>query len=90
MRCSRVPRYFGLLNARGNLQPRRHVRFLERAVTNVSKVPPLAEVDAASLGVDITPRLRVLTTTEPAVRSAGVRLSNAAELAEKLRAEGVV
>ncbi len=55
-----------------------------------AKRKPLAEVDAASLGVDITPRLRVLTTTEPAVRSAGVRLSNAAELAEKLRAEGVV
>ena len=50
----------------------------------------VSEVESASLGVDITPRLRVLATTEPAVRSAGVRLANAAELAEKLRAEGVV
>ncbi len=55
-----------------------------------AKRKQVSEVESASLGVDITPRLRVLTTTEPAVRSAGVRLSNAAELAEKLRAEGVV
>ena len=55
-----------------------------------AKRKQVSEVESASLGVDITPRLRVLTTTEPVVRSAGVRLSNAAELAEKLRAEGVV
>ena len=55
-----------------------------------AKRKQVSEVESASLGVDITPRLRVLATTEPAVRSAGVRLANAAELAEKLRAEGVV
>ena len=55
-----------------------------------AKRKQVSEVESASLGVDITPRLRVLTTTEPAARSAGVRLSNAAELAAKLRAEGVV
>ena len=55
-----------------------------------AKRKQVAEVDAQSLGIDITPRLRVLATTEPAVRSAGVRLATASELVERLRAEGVV
>lgn len=55
-----------------------------------AKRKQVSEVDAASLGVDTAARLRVLTTTEPAVRSAGVMLASAAELADRLRAEGVV
>lgn len=55
-----------------------------------AKRKPLVEVDAAGLGVDLAPRLKVLATTEPMTRQAGLKLGSAAELAARLRAEGVV
>ena len=42
------------------------------------------------LGVDPTPRVTVLDVTEPPSRKAGVRVSSAAELIEKLREEAKV
>ncbi|MDR6146354.1 electron transfer flavoprotein beta subunit [Sphingomonas sp. SORGH_AS870] len=50
-----------------------------------AKKKPLEEVDADSLGVDVGPRLTVLTTEEPKVREPGVRLGSAAELVGKLK-----
>lgn len=55
-----------------------------------AKKKPLDTVTAETLGVDIAPRLRTLKVAEPPARPAGVRLGNAAELIEKLKAAGVV
>ena len=45
---------------------------------------PLCKASAADYGVDLTPRLKVLTTTEPPARKAGVIVGSVAELVEKL------
>ena len=42
------------------------------------------------LGVDVTPRLRVLAVEEPAKRKGGVILGSAAELVARLREEAKV
>jgi electron transfer flavoprotein beta subunit len=42
------------------------------------------------LGVDISPRLKVLKTTEPPTRKAGVKVGSVAELVEKLKTEAGV
>ncbi len=55
-----------------------------------AKKKQVSEIAASELGVDIAPRLRVLATTEPSARKGGTLLGSAAELAERLRAEGVV
>lgn len=41
-------------------------------------------------GVDISPRLQTLKVAEPSVRSAGVKVQDAAELITRLREEGVI
>ena len=41
-------------------------------------------------GVDISPRLSTLKVVEPAGRSAGVKVEDAAELVAKLKSEGVI
>ena len=51
-----------------------------------AKKKPIAEKTPADLGVDVAPRLKVLSTTEPAGRKAGVRVGSVAELVSKLRA----
>ena len=51
---------------------------------------PLRKASAADYGVDLTPRLKVLTTTEPPARKAGVIVGSVAELVEKLRTEARV
>lgn len=55
-----------------------------------AKKKPLDEKTAADLGVDITPRLKVLETEEPAARKAGVKVQSVAELVEKLKTEAGV
>jgi electron transfer flavoprotein beta subunit len=52
-----------------------------------AKKKPLEEKTAADYGVSVEPRLRVLATEEPAVRKAGVRLGNVAELVDRLKNE---
>ena len=54
-----------------------------------AKRKPLAEVAAADLGVDLSPRLTVVSVREPATRRAGVRLASTAELVAKLKEAGV-
>ena len=44
----------------------------------------------SDLGVDITPRVKILKVTEPIKREAGVVLENAVELVEKLKNEAKV
>jgi electron transfer flavoprotein beta subunit len=53
----------------------------------MAKKKPLEEKTAADYGVSVEPRLRVLATEEPAVRKAGVRLGNVAELVDRLKNE---
>ena len=55
-----------------------------------AKKKPLDETSAETLGVDVSPRLKVLKTVEPAGRSAGVKVANAAELVSKLKTAGVI
>jgi electron transfer flavoprotein beta subunit len=51
---------------------------------------PIARKAAGDLGVDLTPRVAVLGYEEPARRSRGIRVKNAAELVDKLRNEAKV
>src|ERR1700680_2340481 len=51
---------------------------------------PIDEKTPADYGVDIAPRLKVLKTTEPGGRKAGVKVKSAAELVAKLREAGVI
>ena len=55
-----------------------------------AKKKPLDETTPETLGVDVGPRLKVLKTAEPAGRSAGVKVANAAELVSKLKTAGVI
>ena len=50
-----------------------------------AKKKPLEEKTAADYGVDISPRLKVLETLEPASREAGEIVASPAELVEKLK-----
>ena len=51
---------------------------------------PIDEKAPDDYGVDISPRLKVLTTTEPPVRSAGIKVESVEELVDKLRNEAGV
>lgn len=55
-----------------------------------AKKKPIATKAAADYGVDLTPRLKVLKVTEPAKRSAGIKVESAAELVAKLKEAGVL
>jgi electron transfer flavoprotein beta subunit len=55
-----------------------------------AKKKPIAEKTAADYGVDVAPRLEVVKTTEPAKRSAGVKVGSVAELVGKLKNEAGV
>ncbi|AMK18678.1 MULTISPECIES: electron transfer flavoprotein subunit beta/FixA family protein [Sphingobium] len=54
-----------------------------------AKSKPLATKTPADYGVDIAPRLETLKVTEPAKRSAGVKVADVDELVAKLKALGV-
>jgi electron transfer flavoprotein beta subunit len=55
-----------------------------------AKKKPLDEKTAADFGVDVTPRLKVVKTVEPAGRKAGVKVGSVAELIAKLKDEAGV
>ncbi len=55
-----------------------------------AKKKPLDVKTAADYGVDVTPRLSVVSTSEPAARKAGVMVSDVAELVSKLKNEAGV
>jgi electron transfer flavoprotein beta subunit len=55
-----------------------------------AKKKPIEEKTAQELGVDLTPRLKVLKVVEPKGQRRGKRLASAAELVEKLRNEAQV
>ncbi len=55
-----------------------------------AKKKPLEEMSPADLGVDLTPRLKVLSTAEPPERQGGVKVESVQELIDKLRNEARV
>jgi len=55
-----------------------------------AKKKPLDEKSAADYGVDVTPRLSVLKTAEPAGRKAGIKVASVDELIAKLKDEAGV
>ena len=55
-----------------------------------AKKKPLDEKTAADYGVDVTPRLTVVKTSEPAERAAGEMVGSVDELVAKLKEKGAV
>jgi electron transfer flavoprotein beta subunit len=55
-----------------------------------AKKKPIADKTPESYGVDVTPRLEVIKTTEPGGRQAGVKVSSVAELIGKLKEAGAL
>jgi electron transfer flavoprotein beta subunit len=55
-----------------------------------AKKKPIGEKTPQDLGVDAGPRLKVLKTSDPAGRKAGVKVKSVAELVDKLKNEAGV
>jgi electron transfer flavoprotein beta subunit len=55
-----------------------------------AKKKPLDETSPEALDVDVAPRLKVLTTTEPAKRQAGIKVTSVEDLLGKLKNEAGV
>ncbi len=55
-----------------------------------AKRKPLEEKTAADYGVDVTPRLEIVSTTEPEARAAGIIVGSVDELVGKLKEAGAV
>ena len=55
-----------------------------------AKKKPLEEKTAADYGVDVAPRLEVVSTREPEGRSAGIKVGSVDELVAKLKDAGVI
>ena len=55
-----------------------------------AKKKPLEEKTAADYGVDVSPRLEVVTTREPEGRQAGIKVGSVDELVGKLKEAGVI
>lgn len=55
-----------------------------------AKKKEIASKAVADYGVDVAPRLKVIKVTEPAKRSAGIKVETAADLVSKLNTAGVL
>jgi electron transfer flavoprotein beta subunit len=55
-----------------------------------AKKKPMDEKTPADYGVDVSPRLEVTGTTEPATRAAGIKVASVDELIAKLKEAGTV
>ncbi|AQQ01187.1 electron transfer flavoprotein subunit beta [Pseudoalteromonas aliena] len=55
-----------------------------------AKRKPLEVIAADSLGVDLTPRIQLISVEEPAKRTAGIIVENVTQLVEKLKTEAKV
>jgi len=55
-----------------------------------AKKKPLDEKVAADMGVDLAPKLKVVSTTEPPARQGGKKVGSVAELVDKLKNEAGV
>ncbi|WP_047549543.1 electron transfer flavoprotein subunit beta/FixA family protein [Methylotenera sp. G11] len=65
-------------------------RFVKLPNLMMARKKPIETISAAELGVDATPRLKLLKVSEPPARKAGIKVGSITELLEKLRThEGV-
>ncbi len=55
-----------------------------------AKKKPMDEKTAADYGVDVTPRLEIVKTSEPEERAAGIKVGSVDELVAKLKEAGAV
>src|SRR5210317_429425 len=55
-----------------------------------AKKKPVDQINASDLGVDISPRVEQIKVEEPPKRKAGIKVSNVAELVQKLKNEAKV
>jgi electron transfer flavoprotein beta subunit len=55
-----------------------------------AKKKPLDQKTADDYGVDVTPRLSIVKTTEPEARAAGIKVGSVDELVAKLKEVGAV
>ncbi|CAD7954301.1 unnamed protein product [Amoebophrya sp. A120] len=55
-----------------------------------AKKKPLEKVEAASFGVDLAPKMKILSVEDPPVRAAGVKVADVDELVDKLKNEAKV
>ena len=55
-----------------------------------AKKKPIEETSPETLGVDIAPRLKVISVTEPKAREAGIKVDDVATLVDKLKNEAGV
>ncbi len=55
-----------------------------------AKKKPIEKLSSADIGVDLTPRLSLVSIREPAERQAGIIVNDVAELVEKLKNEAKV
>jgi electron transfer flavoprotein beta subunit len=55
-----------------------------------AKKKPIETLAPDALGVDVTPRLKVLKVEEPPKRKAGIKVKTVAELVDKLKNEAGV
>src|SRR5437763_963736 len=55
-----------------------------------AKKKPIDQTNPQALGVDVTPRLKLLKVEEPPKRQAGIKVGSVAELVAKLRNEAKV
>jgi electron transfer flavoprotein beta subunit len=55
-----------------------------------AKKKPIDQKTPADLGVDVTPRFKVLKVAEPPSRDAGIKVATVSELLDKLKTDGVI
>lgn len=65
-------------------------RYVKLPNIMAAKKKPLAKTTPADLGVDPTPRIKLLKVSDPPKRSAGVKVASVAELVAKLKNEAKV
>lgn len=65
-------------------------RFVKLPSIMQAKKKPLDKTDAATLGIDISPRIQILGYAEPKTRTGGVKVESVAELVDKLKNEAKV
>jgi electron transfer flavoprotein beta subunit len=65
-------------------------RFVKLPNLMMARKKPIENLNAAELGVDAAPRLKLLQVTEPPARKPGIKVGSVAELLSKLRShEGI-
>ena len=55
-----------------------------------AKKKPMETIDVKDLGVDITPRLKIIDVSDPPARAAGIKVGSIEELVDKLKNEAKV